>query len=95
MSMWKEKGDVQDSGTSKGIMLRSYVMKVLGRIPDGRIRKCGDGHRQEYQGFRKVLGMMDGMSMLKQLCRRGLRCKVKWHLDLLTCRRPMILSRER
>ena len=37
--MWKRKVNVYDPRRYRGIKFRNNVMKVLGRIPDGRIRK--------------------------------------------------------
>ena len=47
---WKGKGDVLDPGKYRGITLLSHVMKVLERILDGRIRKCGDGDQRRAAG---------------------------------------------
>ena len=44
--MWKRKGSVQDLGMYTFIILVSHEMKVLERILDVRIRKCGDGDRR-------------------------------------------------
>ena len=45
VSIWNRKGDVQDPGKYRGIMLLSHVMKVLERILDARIRKFRDRRR--------------------------------------------------
>ena len=50
MPVWKGKGDAQHPGKYRGIMLLNRVMKVLERILDERIRKCGDGDRRRATG---------------------------------------------
>ena len=37
--VWKRKGNVHDPGKYRGITLLSYVLKVLERIMNGRIRR--------------------------------------------------------
>ena len=45
MSIWKRKGDVHDPVRYIGITLISYVMRVMKRILDGRIKKIWRGDR--------------------------------------------------
>ena len=60
VSIWKGKGNVQDLGKYRGMMLLRHVMKVLERILDGRIKKSVEMEiREEQQGIRKGRGMMD------------------------------------
>ena len=60
MPIWKGKGEFQDLGKYRGIMLLSHVMKVLDRILDGRIRKSAEMEiREEQQRFRKGRGSDD------------------------------------
>ena len=48
-------------------------MKVLERILDGRTRKSVEMEiREEQQGFRKGMGMTDGMFALRQLVEKRL-----------------------
>ena len=65
--IWKRKGDVRDPGKYRGIILLSHVMKLLERIPEGRIRKRVEQELgEEQQGFRKGRGTTGGMFALRQ-----------------------------
>ena len=73
MPIWKRKGDVQDLGRYRGIMLPSYVMKVLESILDRRIRRSVERENGEEQsGFRKGKGMTDGMFTLRKSVKKRL-----------------------
>ena len=55
--MWKRKGDAQDLGKYKGIILLSHIIKLLERILNGRTRKSMETEiGEEQQGFRKARG---------------------------------------
>ena len=73
MLIWKGKGNVQDLGKYRGIMLLSHVIKVLECILGGRIRKSVEIEiGEEPQGVRKGRGMTDGMFTLTQLVEKRL-----------------------
>ena len=73
VTIWKRKGDAQDTGKYRGITLLSHIMKLLERILDKMLRERFEHNLGEEQmGFRKGRDTTDGMFSLRKLVEKRL-----------------------
>ena len=73
VSIWKRKGDVQDTGKYWGITLLSQVLELLESGLDAMVRRIVEGDfGEEQQGFRKGRGTADRMYVLRQMAEKRL-----------------------
>ena len=65
VSIFKEKGDIQEWKNYRGIKLQTHTFKIWERVLDIRVRECTDIHESQF-GFMPGRNTTDAIFILKQ-----------------------------